>query len=502
MHGFSNIHQAINVIKDDNIGINIHNTNNNNRICVTSCGNTEFETTPLAYPTTVPPIPLSIANLAPTLRDPSQSALLKLSLQPIISTDMLAHMPTYQHTPPSTSFMHQAPLDQHSDDSQSQIQSNPHFKAHDKKELTREISTILTPALSSAMLADQSDTATVVSNGSMRSNEGGSSMGSYTGDRRRIRRKIEGAVLEKLTEYFWVNDRPSWEERRIISEKVGMSNRDVQVWFQNRRAKERRLIGEGSTSESQGGESSPALSQSRRSRAISLRSIPGDAVAANRNLDINGALPTYSPSPLAHSLLPHCNQTHYRTPTQTYSRLPYQYNTHRDSDEWSSSSEQRRSRASSNPLPPSDVRRIPLHSSPTAILLPAPLQFRFERSEYSTYSSNNTASSPSSPMLVQPIIPTHQTQQRSPLGQADHHPLDQSVRQLVPIPFVGSDESFTYGGNDTKLAPIRKTPSHSNTLNVSTMLNEHDMDVSDLKRDAEDIRETNEAAQLLLSIKN
>ena len=229
MHGFSNIHQAINVIKDDNIGINIHNTNNNNRICVTSCGNTEFETTPLAYPTTVPPIPLSIANLAPTLRDPSQSALLKLSLQPIISTDMLAHMPTYQHTPPSTSFMHQAPLDQHSDDSQSQIQSNPHFKAHDKKELTREISTILTPALSSAMLADQSDTATVVSNGSMRSNEGGSSMGSYTGDRRRIRRKIEGAVLEKLTEYFWVNDRPSWEERRIISEKVGMSNRDVQV---------------------------------------------------------------------------------------------------------------------------------------------------------------------------------------------------------------------------------------------------------------------------------
>ncbi|GAA6021346.1 hypothetical protein JCM11491_004754 [Sporobolomyces phaffii] len=51
------------------------------------------------------------------------------------------------------------------------------------------------------------------------------------------RKKITQAQLTKLVETFNTTDNPGFEVRDSVGKEIGMSNREVQVWFQNRRAK-------------------------------------------------------------------------------------------------------------------------------------------------------------------------------------------------------------------------------------------------------------------------
>ncbi|KAK9899161.1 homeobox-domain-containing protein [Cystobasidium minutum MCA 4210] len=53
------------------------------------------------------------------------------------------------------------------------------------------------------------------------------------------RKRISPQQLEALLELFQQTDTPSYEQRERVAARLGMSNREVQVWFQNRRAKER-----------------------------------------------------------------------------------------------------------------------------------------------------------------------------------------------------------------------------------------------------------------------
>ncbi|KAI8925067.1 homeobox domain-containing protein, partial [Entophlyctis helioformis] len=54
------------------------------------------------------------------------------------------------------------------------------------------------------------------------------------------RRRIHNDSLLVLQRQYRIDDRPSWETRQQLAERLGMTNREIQVWFQNRRAKERR----------------------------------------------------------------------------------------------------------------------------------------------------------------------------------------------------------------------------------------------------------------------
>lgn len=54
------------------------------------------------------------------------------------------------------------------------------------------------------------------------------------------RRKITASQLKSLEELFALSTSPSYENRERVAQEVGMSNRDVQVWCQNRRAKHHR----------------------------------------------------------------------------------------------------------------------------------------------------------------------------------------------------------------------------------------------------------------------
>ncbi|KAH6566935.1 hypothetical protein BASA50_006348 [Batrachochytrium salamandrivorans] len=397
-------------------------------------------------------------------------------------------------------------------------------KQHASRRSTPEISSAVTPVFSTtAMAIDRSDTNTVVSNGSAPSVDGSQLSNGISTDRRRVRRRIEGALLEKLTEFFWVNDRPSWEERRVISDKVGMSNRDVQVWFQNRRAKERRLATEG-VGRSHTNPPSPALSQGRQVRTPSRHGITRSATAINTHNDHIDHKSTMSPSvyssPLARAVLPDSTpqQTYQYTPTPTYMRTPYgQLQSHKHADShWALNNEQRRSRASSSPLPPTtDLHRIPLHSSPTAQALPA-IHMRSDYSDYSPSYTNDTLVDNKQYILMQPFQPT-MPEHQSPLARMDdsesgmgytHHAIDQSVRQLAPIPFVGSgDESHHstphghHHHHDSKLAPMRKQAASHTLLDMSTMLNSSEADDMTMRKFADDMRDINEAAYLLLSIK-
>lgn len=70
----------------------------------------------------------------------------------------------------------------------------------------------------------------------------GGFLGSAHEDRKRgrkARRKRTSPVqLAELLKVFETNDNPNHDVREMLSKKVGMTNREVQVWFQNRRAKE------------------------------------------------------------------------------------------------------------------------------------------------------------------------------------------------------------------------------------------------------------------------
>ncbi|GAA5832824.1 hypothetical protein JCM5353_008346 [Sporobolomyces roseus] len=71
-------------------------------------------------------------------------------------------------------------------------------------------------------------------------------------DQAKRRKVISSRQLDRLLEVFSQSDTPSLEIRDRLGSELGMSNREVQVWFQNRRAKvkrERQLQDSASTSQ-------------------------------------------------------------------------------------------------------------------------------------------------------------------------------------------------------------------------------------------------------------
>ncbi|KAJ2510697.1 hypothetical protein GGI11_005384 [Coemansia sp. RSA 2049] len=55
------------------------------------------------------------------------------------------------------------------------------------------------------------------------------------------RKRITPEQLKELTAVFEKTDTPTHDIREDLSKKLSMTNREVQVWFQNRRAKYNRL---------------------------------------------------------------------------------------------------------------------------------------------------------------------------------------------------------------------------------------------------------------------
>lgn len=58
------------------------------------------------------------------------------------------------------------------------------------------------------------------------------------------RKRIPHEKLVKLQQLFETTDTPSYEVREQLAVKLDMTNREVQVWFQNRRAKLNRMRNE------------------------------------------------------------------------------------------------------------------------------------------------------------------------------------------------------------------------------------------------------------------
>ncbi|KAK9763013.1 hypothetical protein K7432_010697 [Basidiobolus ranarum] len=54
------------------------------------------------------------------------------------------------------------------------------------------------------------------------------------------RKKISPEQLEDLLEIFEISNTPDFETREKLAKKLNMSNREIQIWFQNRRAKANR----------------------------------------------------------------------------------------------------------------------------------------------------------------------------------------------------------------------------------------------------------------------
>lgn len=55
------------------------------------------------------------------------------------------------------------------------------------------------------------------------------------------RKRASGDILELLVAEFNVNSNPGTEKRKELAAKTGMTERSVRIWFQNRRAKTRKL---------------------------------------------------------------------------------------------------------------------------------------------------------------------------------------------------------------------------------------------------------------------
>eukprot|EP00866_Antonospora_locustae_P000562 jgi/Antlo1/562/2325 len=57
----------------------------------------------------------------------------------------------------------------------------------------------------------------------------------------RHRKKTTRQQLEVLERTFETNIRPDTQMRKMLAEQLGMTPRSIQVWFQNRRAKEKKM---------------------------------------------------------------------------------------------------------------------------------------------------------------------------------------------------------------------------------------------------------------------
>ncbi|KAI9145436.1 hypothetical protein BKA69DRAFT_581998 [Paraphysoderma sedebokerense] len=71
--------------------------------------------------------------------------------------------------------------------------------------------------------------------------EVGKTDSSVTNTGRQSRKRLPKLVAMELQKIFETNDTPSFDVREELGKKFGMTNREVQVWFQNKRAKLSRL---------------------------------------------------------------------------------------------------------------------------------------------------------------------------------------------------------------------------------------------------------------------
>ena len=89
-------------------------------------------------------------------------------------------------------------------------------------------------SIDSSPISDESEDKNTTSNGS--DDEDGAS-----GKRRGPRTTIKAKQLETLKSAFAATPKPSRHVREKLAQETGLNMRVIQVWFQNRRSKERRM---------------------------------------------------------------------------------------------------------------------------------------------------------------------------------------------------------------------------------------------------------------------
>lgn len=98
------------------------------------------------------------------------------------------------------------------------------------------------------------------------------------------RARASGEVLDYLLQEFEHNHNPSPEQRKEISDRTSMSEKAVRIWFQNRRAKLRKLerMGRNSTG-GNGGHGGTSSIHSSRSNSISIHDSRPNSLLYNFN---------------------------------------------------------------------------------------------------------------------------------------------------------------------------------------------------------------------------
>ena len=100
------------------------------------------------------------------------------------------------------------------------------------------------------------------------------------GKRRGPRTTIKAKQLEALKSTFAATPKPTRNIREKLAQETGLNMRVIQVWFQNRRSKERRLKQQGSSQQS----TSQNRSRSHR-RTRSARLDSRDSLEENQSIN-------------------------------------------------------------------------------------------------------------------------------------------------------------------------------------------------------------------------
>ncbi|XP_015757452.1 PREDICTED: LIM/homeobox protein Lhx1-like [Acropora digitifera] len=115
--------------------------------------------------------------------------------------------------------------------------------------------------------------------------------------RRGPRTTIKAKQLEALKATFAATPKPSRNIREKLAQETGLNMRVIQVWFQNRRSKERRLKQQGVSQPN--GAANRAVRSGRRSRRARGENL-GNETAPNSEQSINTSHINYSASQNAH----------------------------------------------------------------------------------------------------------------------------------------------------------------------------------------------------------